>query len=121
METTLIQIISLKDFLSNIEEEAEVTTYQAAKTTDHTKGPTEKLKNFIVTSGTETNGNNCVPSTLDTHIQEEAGTLILYHALSIGKHAEVVIASPYTDVFLLMVQMYPSLTCCMYFHIGKRN
>ena len=93
------------DFLSNMK-----ATYQAAKTTDHNKGPA-KLKKCIVTSGTETNGNTCVPSTLHTHSQQEADTLILCHALSIGKHAEVVIASTYADVFLLIVQMYLGLPC----------
>ena len=77
METTLVQNISLKDLLSNIKEEAELTTHLAAKTTDHNKGPTNKLKKSIVTSGTVNNGNTCVPCTLDTHIQEEADTLIL--------------------------------------------
>ena len=57
METTLIQNISVKDFLSNIKAEGGLTTYLAAKTTDHNKGTTNKLKKFIVTSGTETNGN----------------------------------------------------------------
>ena len=28
---------------------------------------------------------------------------------------------PYTDVFLLMVQMYPSLPCYICFHTGKKN
>ncbi len=55
--------------------------------TYHSKGPTNKLKKFIVTSGTETKGNICVPSTLVTHSQEEADTLMLLHALSIDKHA----------------------------------
>ena len=107
----LIQNISLTDFLSNIKAEAKLTTYPAAKTTDHNKGPTNKLNKCIVTSGTETNDNTCVPSTLDAHSQEGSDTLITYHALSVGKHAEVVIASPCNAVFLLMVQMYPSLLC----------
>ena len=51
-DTTLIQDISLKDFLSTINTNAELTAYLAAKTTDHSKGPTNKLKKFIVTSGT---------------------------------------------------------------------
>ena len=96
METTLIQNISLKDFLSNMEAEAELTIYPAATITHHNKCPTNKLKQYIVTSGTETNDTTCVPPTLDTHGQEEAYTLIL--SFSIGKHVEVVIASPYTDV-----------------------
>ena len=77
METTLIQNISLKDFLSNIKADAELTTHQAAKTIGHNNGPTNTFKNSIVTPGTETNGNTCVPPTFDTHSQEEADTLIM--------------------------------------------
>ena len=50
--TTLIQNVSLKDSLSNIKTKAQLTTYLAAKTTDHSKGPTNKLKKFIVIPGT---------------------------------------------------------------------
>ena len=53
---------------------AELTTYLAAKTIDHSKGPTYKLKKFIVSTGTETKGNTSVPPTLVTHSQEEADT-----------------------------------------------
>ena len=62
-----------------------LVTYQAAKTTDQSKGPTNKLKKCIVTSGTETKGNICVPSSLVTNGQEEADTLRLLHALSIDR------------------------------------
>ena len=120
-DTTLIQNIFQKDLISNIKTKAELTAYLAAKTTDHSKGPTNKLKKFIVTSGTETKGNTCVPSTLVTHSQEEADTLLLLHELSIDRHAEVVIASPDTDVLLLMIQMYPSLPCDISFLTGKSN
>ena len=50
-DTTLLKNIFLKDFLSYIKTKAELTAYLAAKTTDHSKGPTNKLKKFIVTSG----------------------------------------------------------------------
>ena len=39
----------------------------------------------------------------------------------IGKHAEVVIASPDTIVFLMMVQVYPSLPSGISFLTGKGN
>ena len=52
MEITLIQNISLKDFLSNIKANADLTTHLAAMTIDHNKGPTNTLKKVIVTSGT---------------------------------------------------------------------
>ena len=86
METTLIQNISLKDFRSNIKAEEELTTHLAAKTTDHNKGPRNKLNTSIVTSGTETNGNTCVPS---THPRSGRGEHLnpVGHAFSIGKHA----------------------------------
>ena len=82
METTLIQNIYLKDFLSNIKAEAELTTHLAVKTTDHKKGLTKKFQKFIVTSGRETNGNTCV-----SYTQSRRGNLIntVGHALSIGK------------------------------------
>ena len=56
-----------------------------------------------------------------THSQEEADTLLLLHALSIDRHAEVVTASPDTDVLLLMIQKYPSLPCDISFLTGKSN
>jgi hypothetical protein len=117
-DTTLIQNISLKDFLSNIKTKAELTTYLAAKSTDHSKSPRNQM---MVTSGTQTKGNTCVPTALITHNQEEADTLLLLHAHSIDKNAEVVIASPDTDVFLLMVQMYSSLPSDLSFLTGKGN
>ncbi len=39
----------------------------------------------------------------------------------IDKHAEVVIASPDTVIFLMMFQMYPSLPCDIIFLTGKGN
>ena len=56
-----------------------------------------------------------------SHSQEEADSLLLLHALSTDKNAEVVIASPDTDVFLLMVQMYRSLPSDISFLTGKGN
>ena len=71
-----------------------------------------------------TNVSTCASSTLDIYdapSQEGTDTLLLYHALSIGNHAEIAIASPYTYVFLLMDQMYPSVPCYICFHTGNRN
>ena len=120
-DTTLIQNIYLKDFLSNIKTKAELTTYLAAKSTDHSKSQINQMKKVMVTSGTETTGNTSIPAILLTHSHEEADTLHLLHAISIDKNAEVVIASPDTDVFLLMVQMYPNLPSDISFLTGKGN
>ena len=72
-----------------------------------------------MSSGTESKGNVRVPSTLFTHSQEEADTLLLLHVLTIDRDAEVVIDSPDTHVFLMMVQMYPSLPVTTSFLTGK--
>ena len=90
-DTTLIQNISLKDFLSNIKTKAEL--YLAEKAVDHSKGPTNKLKKFIVTSGTETKGNICVPSTLVTHSQEEADTFQLTNMQRLSLHLQILMCS----------------------------
>ena len=60
-----------------------------------------------------------VQRTLITHNQKEADTLLLLHALTIDRDAEVVIDSPDTYVFLLMVQMCPSLPVATSFLTGK--
>jgi hypothetical protein len=118
-DSTLIQNISLKVFLSNIKTKAELTDYLADKMLDHSRSPNNRLKNFIVTSGTQSKGNIVVPNTLLTHSQEEADTLLLLHALTVDSEAELVIDSPDTDVLLLMVQMYPSLPVSTNFRTGK--
>ena len=120
-DTTLIQNISLKDFLSYIKTMAKLTTYLAAKSTDHSKSQINQLKKFMVTSGTETTGNTSIPATHLTHSHEEADTLLLLLAISIDKNAEVDNASTDTDVFLLMVQMYPNLPSDISFLTGKGN
>ena len=62
-----------------------------------------KLKKFMVTSGTKTTGNTEVPESLRTHSHEEADTLLILHALTVDKDAEVTIDSPDTDIFLLLI------------------
>lgn len=80
--TTLIQNISLKDFLSDIRTKAELTD--------------NRLKKLMVTSGTQTNGNVVIPDSLLTHSQEEADTLLILHAVSVRNDAELVVSSPDT-------------------------
>ena len=72
-----------------------------------------------MTSGTESNGNVHVPSTIITHNQAEADILLLLHALTIDRDAEVVIDWLDTDAFMLVVQMYPSLQVAASFLTGK--
>lgn len=44
----------------------------------------------------------CVPAQLLTHSQE-ADILVILHALTVGKHAEVTIDSPDTDIFTSLI------------------
>ena len=72
-----------------------------------------------MTYGTESKGNEFVPEILLNHSHEEADTLILLHALTVNKDAELVIDSPDTDVFLLMIHMYSKLPIATSFLTGK--
>ena len=64
-------------------------------------------------------GDIDVTKNLQNHNQEEADTLILLHALSLDKMEKVVVESPDTDVFLLMISMYHLLPPNISFKTGK--
>jgi len=53
---------------------------------------------------TETKGNTSIPDVLLTHSQEGADTLLILHALTAEKDAELVIDSPDTDVPILLIK-----------------
>ena len=84
----------MKNFLCNIKTNAELTEYLAVKCLTYSKSPVSKMKKFLVTSGTETKGNTSIPDVLLTHSQEEADTLLILHALTVDKDAELVVDSP---------------------------
>ena len=117
-DNTLIQYISLKDFLSDIRTKGELTEYLADKVVCHSKSSNNRLKKLMVTSGTQTKGNVDIPDSLLTHSQEEADTLLVLHALTVLNEAELV-SSPDTDVLLLLVYMYPNLPTSTTFLTGK--
>ena len=118
-DNTLIQNISLKDFLSDIRTKGELTECLADKVLHHSKSSNNRLKKLMVTSGTQTKGNVDIPCSLLTQSQEEADTLLLLHALNVSSHADLVVSSPDTDVLVLLVYMYPSLPICTTFLTGK--
>ena len=79
------------------------------------------MKKFLVTSGTETKGNTSIPDVLLTHSQEEADTLLILHALTVDKDAELVVDSPDTDVLILLIEMCHRLPAATSFLTGRRN
>ena len=113
-DTTLIQNISLKDFLSDIRTKAELTQYLANKALKHSLSLNNALKRFMVTSGTETRGNVDIPDS-----QEEADTLLILHAVGVAHEAQLVVSSPDTDVLLLLVHKYPYLPVSTVFLTGR--
>ena len=118
-DNTLIQNISLKDFLSDIRTKGELVEYLADKVLSHSKSCNNTLKKVMVTSGTQTKGNVDIPDLLLTHNQEETDTLLLLHAITVPKEAELFVSSPDTDVLLLLVNMYPNLPKSTTFLTGK--
>jgi len=118
-DSTLIQNITLKGFLSDIRTKAELTEYLADKIVFHSRSLNNRLKKLMVTSGTRTRGNVEIPDSLLTHSQEEADTLIVLHALTLPREAELVVTSPDTDVMLLLVHKYPHLPVSTVFLTGK--
>jgi len=111
----------LKNFLCNIKTKAELTEYLAVKCLAYSKSPVSKIKKFFVTSGTETKGNTSIPDVLLTHSQEEADTLLIFHALTVDKDAELVVDSLDTDVLILLIEMCHRLPAATSFVTGRRN
>ena len=56
---------------------------------------------------------------LKRHNHEEADTLLLLHAVSLDPNCEVVIQSPDTDIFILLISMYGKLPPNIWFQTGK--
>lgn len=79
----------------------------------------QHIKKLMVTSGIQTECNIDIQDLLLTHSQEEAGTLLVLHGVSLPNDTEFVVSSPDTDVVLLLVYMYPGLPISTIFHTGK--
>ena len=60
-------------------------------------------------------------STPHTHSQEEADTLIILHALTVDKDAELVVDSPDTDVLILLINVFNRLPAATSFLTGRKN
>ena len=78
-----------------------------------------KINNiFLVSFDNKTLGNVFVPLTLQSHNHEEADTLMILHALTIPKDAQLDVKSPDTDVFFLLVHIYCKLPAETSFVVG---
>ena len=117
--STLINDISMKDFLSDVRTKEELTEYLAQKVLHHSRSEYNRLKKCIVTYGTGSEGNIDVSASLLTHSQEEADTVMLLHAASCPNDVDLVVCSPDTDVLLLLVHMFPKLPDSTKFLTGK--
>ena len=73
----------------------------------------------MVTSGTKTERNVHIPESLLSHNQEEADTIMILHAATVHKDADLVVFSPDTDVLILLVHFYPKLPNPSAFLTGK--
>jgi len=102
-DTTLLRNISLKDFLSDIQTKAELTEYLTDKVVCHNESSNNRLKEFMVTSGTRTKGNVDIPDLLLTHAQEEADTLLMLCAVIVPHEAELVVTCAATRPYVSTV------------------
>ena len=82
--TTLIQNISLKDFLSDVRTKAELTEYLADNVVCHSRSSNNRLKKFMVNSRTHSKGNVDIPDLLLTRSQEEAHMLLILHVVHVN-------------------------------------
>lgn len=80
-------------------------------------------KRYVVTYDlvSETNIPNFAPE-MTVHDHEEADTLLIFHCHDIAREdpfTECIVLSPDTDVFLLLIHHYPSLTQSVIFRTGR--
>ena len=120
-DRTVLTHILLKQFLSDIQTKAELTTYLADKCLVYFSEHTET--DFVVVSGTtaQSNHDRLAPN-LCEHRHEEADTLLILHAIDASKDSSVKqldVCSPDTDVLLLLLYWYPHLCTKTRFLTGK--
>ena len=99
-DSTFIKFISLKELLSDVRTKGELCDYLSQKVLQYSRSTENKLRDFVVTYGTQTNRNIEITETLKTHNHEEADTLLLLHAFSLDSTCEVVIYNHWTLTFL---------------------
>ena len=56
-----------------------------------------------------------------SHTAKKMRTLLILHALTVDKDAELVVDSPDTDVLILLIEMYQSLPAATSFLTGRSN
>ena len=115
-DDTVIQNVSMKTFLSHTETKRELTIYLSQKFISHF----EKLKKEYTVCKT----NKILSSDLCNHDHEEADTLLIHYGIDVAKDdpfQELIVCSPDTDVFLLLISFYKSLCTRTLFRTGKAS
>ena len=120
-ETNLINT-TLKQFLSHTETKQDLTIFLASKAVE---ALSKEGKKFVVTYDTKSTTNiETSAVNLQTHDHEEADTLLILHSIEVAKRipfCECTIYSPDTDVFLLLINYYPTLPMVTKFRTGKKD
>ncbi|CAG9761624.1 unnamed protein product [Ceutorhynchus assimilis] len=104
---SIIQNITLKDFLSNIKTKMELTEYLAKKVLG-----CGNFKHVVVSYNNNTISNMPLDN-LEDNNHEEADTILILHGVRVtqryGKEIQMTVYSPDTDVFVLLVSFYENL------------
>ena len=121
-DSTKITSIQLKTLLSHIDTKQDLTVYLARKSITALE---QIRKNYVVTYDKvrETNLEE-FPEYISTHDHEEADTLLILHCWDAARKdpfTMCTVFTPDTDVFLLLVRFYPSLTQSLVFRTGRGN
>ena len=119
-DSTLLEGIKIKDFLSHIETKSDLTTYFAEHAINALKESGKRIGVVYQTKGVSNIEN--YPQELLQHNHEEADTLLILQpklVCDMNPFCEVYISSPDTDVFILLIHFYPHLCPATTFWTGK--
>ena len=119
LDSTKIEHLETKDFLSSIETKQELTKYLSGKLSQHLS------KDFvIVLNGNVTSNMSDLDENLFNFNHEEADTGIVLHAIDVTKRdpfSELVILCSDTDVLLILLHYFESLCTSTIFKTVNRE
>ena len=100
-DNTVIKDIKLKELLSDIRTNSDLTAYLSEKVLN-----SNRFSNLMVTYHTHTIGNITIPECLQSHDHEETDTLLLLHLFTIKKDSHVYVFASDTDILLQLINCY---------------